>query len=617
MKFTVYANCQAAPVLSMLNLASSAMEPIRCPAVHTLGHDDITRVREIIGASEVVIHQPVSESFGPLSVDALKTDFPDKKFISFPSIYFGGLFPYLAYLRVPGKGTLGGPFTEYHDTRIIEAFLAGLSIEETTALLDAETPIKPSFFDSCFEESLKRETSVDIPVMGLVKETLLREHAFFTYNHPANSILWHVATEVLGKLGLPNDGSCEPPNRVYLDNCRAAIPADLLRQIGATWRSPDYVLGGKVIPKKEFVTRFFEVYEKVEDFAALCNANQSRFPMPLDRAQLVETAKTALQGQKRTVSLSRPSRGPNTSTKNKEPKMYVSSLVSDLKIGCFSKLLPHYCALEPGLKVCVDGGAGLGETAKKIMTGASDYPIEVVAYEPNPSNVEKFIYKADQVQLVPAALGDQNGTASFLVTDTTKETNHAAFMEKDTSFVGKLENPSDAEQAGTRFDVDVVRMDDNLSSLGIDAAHFVKLDLQGGELPALKGMGDLIDGVHWMWIEYGGQAGLLDFLREKGFVLFDTEYLFVGEPNDLIRELFHIIRVGSNSIGKGIFFGRRKHLWKDYNTAFSFAQRHRRMVQTDIIAVSPAHLGQFLDAAKMAASILQVGERFSIPRSLF
>lgn len=617
MKFTVYANCQAAPVLSLLNLASSAMEPNRCPAVHTLGQEDIASVREIIGSSEIVIHQPISDSFGPLSIEALKADFPDKTFISFPSIYFGGLFPYLAYLRVPGKGTLGGPFTEYHDTRIIEAFLAGLTIEETGALLAAETPVEPSFFDRCFEESLKRETAVDIPVMELVRKTLPQEHAFFTYNHPSNSILWHVAMEVLKKLDLPNDGSQTPPERVYLGNCRAAVPDALLKQIGATWRNPDYVLGGRVIPNRELVAGFFEVYEKAGDFAALCNANRGRFPMQLDREQLVETAKTALREQKKTVSLPRPSRDRDTPARNKESKMYVSSLVSDLKIGCFSKILPHYCALEPDLKVCIDGGAGLGETAKKIMTGAGGHPVEVVAYEPNPSNVEKFIYKADRVRLVPAALGDQNGKASFLVTDTTKETNHAAFMEKDTSFVGKLASASDVEQAGARFDVDVVRMDDNLSSLGVDAAHFVKLDLQGGELPALKGMGDLIDGVHWMWIEYGGQAGLLDFLREKGFVLFDTEYLFVGQPNDLIRELFDIIRVGSNSIGKGIFFGRRKHLWKDYDVAFSFAQRHRRMVQTDIVAVSPAHLGQFLDATKMAASLLQVGERFSIPRSLF
>ena len=43
-------------------------------------------------------------------------------------------------------------------------------------------------------------------------------------------------------------------------------------------------------------------------------------------------------------------------------------------------------------------------------------------------------------------------------------------------------------------------------------------------------MTGLLPGVSLMWVEYVGQPGLLDYLDELGFEVFDTEYTGVGEP---------------------------------------------------------------------------------------
>ncbi|RED16171.1 WcbI family polysaccharide biosynthesis putative acetyltransferase [Parasphingopyxis lamellibrachiae] len=611
MKLMVYANCQAGPVSSLLGLANSDLEIIRCPAVHTLTSSDIPRIQQLVEACDVIVHQPISDNFGPLATEMLKNEYPTKTFVSFPSIYFRGLFPYLSYLRVPDAGTLTGPFSEYHDLRIVAAFLAGLSIEETTIILSQGDGDHRPFFEACLSESRSKEATTDIKVMDIVKDRLRGGDPFFTYNHPPNSVLWHVAEQVLKILELPIREQFSVPKMQYLGENRAAIPNSLLRDLNVQVRRPNYMTNGEVFEHEKLVAEYFIVYKNFEDFLAICRSNRKRFPENLNIDEMIERYrdyKTNTNPQStKTIAVDKRKRSSN---------MYISSLISDIRVPCFSEILPKYRALRPDCSVLIDGGAGLGETAKKMFHRTEMGDVRVVAYEPNANNVEEFIYTHDDLTLVPSALGDSNGTASFLITDTTKKSIRTSFLKTGTSFVGKLETSNDQSAPGDRYEVPVVRMDDSLAELNINEAHFVKLDLQGGELPALKGMGDLLETVHWMWIEYGGQPGLLEFLDQRGFVLFDTEYLFVGQHNDLTLELFDVSRSGTNSIGKQIFHGHRKHIWNDYQRGFAFAQKHRRMIQTDIAAVSPRALSSFVDAAFAWSQKVEY-DRFSIPRRLF
>jgi FkbM family methyltransferase len=241
---------------------------------------------------------------------------------------------------------------------------------------------------------------------------------------------------------------------------------------------------------------------------------------------------------------------------------------------------------------CIDGGAGLGETAEQMIQAVSG-DIDVLAYEPNPSNVSRFRCRHPRVQLVEAALGSVNGMATFSVTADTQVEGPNQYLQSGTSFVGKLGGATG--EARHRWQVRVVRMESELLDRGLESVDFLKLDLQGGELDALNGLGSFAKRTKLMWIEFGGQPALLDWFASNNFTIFDTEYLFVGAPNALIRELFHINREGRNSIGKSIFFGTRRHAWTDYAKTFDFMQRHRRMIQTDLVAVNNDHLQQFLE----------------------
>lgn len=301
--------------------------------------------------------------------------------------------------------------------------------------------------------------------------------------------------------------------------------------------------------------------------------------------------------------------------------MLVNNLLGRGKVDCFSGLLQRCERLDPSEKVFIDGGAGLGETVEKILWATPHNSGPIIAYEPNPENVSRFAISDPRLTLVDAAISDAAGSAEFMVTSKTAKNadNHNRFHQSGTSFVGKL-TPNDGgvrPDSAEYYPVRICRMDESLRSLGLHKADFVKLDLQGAETQALEGLGDLISTVNWMWIEFSNQPGLLDYLNEHKFVLFDTQYLFVGEKSDLIQELFSINRTGTNSIGKKIFFGNRRHVWRDYERAFTFARTKRRMIQTDMVAVAPYYLSVFLEAAVDMLDGDEGKLGWEVPRSLF
>jgi FkbM family methyltransferase len=298
--------------------------------------------------------------------------------------------------------------------------------------------------------------------------------------------------------------------------------------------------------------------------------------------------------------------------------MFVSNLLGRARVRSFADILKRCERIDTDTKVYIDGGAGLGETVESILEATINNSGKIFAFEPNPQNVSRFRIHDPRVVLCEDAMSDSNGTAEFLVSSKTQENAENPYMQGGTSYVGKLASLStDGQSSGDRYQVRTRRIDSVLAEHGVTRADFVKLDLQGAETEALLGMGDLLRDVKWMWIEFSNQPGLLDLLKSHGFVLFDTEYLFVGEPNDLIEELFEITLRGRNSIGKSIFFGYRRHVWRDFERAFTFARTKRRMIQTDLVAVHPDYLPTFLEAAIDLIPSDTAPLRWNVPRGLF
>jgi FkbM family methyltransferase len=282
---------------------------------------------------------------------------------------------------------------------------------------------------------------------------------------------------------------------------------------------------------------------------------------------------------------------------------FESGFIKNIRVHQFDELIAHCASIDPEFNIFVDGGAGLGETSNQMLSACNFAVEKILAFEPNPANVAAFrITNTNKVELIPSALGSENGVGTFQITSTTNNFIDNQYHVAGTSFVGKLVNDTTFDLNKTN--VKVVKLSDILRDRGLNKIDFLKLDLQGGELDSLLGLEGYLETVKVMWMEYSGQPGLLKFLQKSGFTLFDTEYLFVGKPNDLIAELFDLTRFGRNSIGKQIFFGYRKHLWADYESILDFMKRRRRVIQTDMIVINNKYLESLRGFVDLNVSIL-------------
>ncbi len=163
----------------------------------------------------------------------------------------------------------------------------------------------------------------------------------------------------------------------------------------------------------------------------------------------------------------------------------------------------------------------------------------IIAFEPLPdnqklikSNLENFAVK--NVELIPVALSDENGTADFHVSSGNPEgrpnTEDWNFGNKSSSLL-----PPDKHLEvvpWVKFDqvieVPTLTLSDFMINNNIQAVDFMHIDVQGAELKVLKGAGQAIRNIKAIWLEvadvtlYKNQPTTLvieDFMREHGFYL--------------------------------------------------------------------------------------------------
>ncbi len=265
---------------SSINEICSKIDIIRCPPVHTIVKDQIPEILSLIAKADIILHQPISENFGVISSDSIRSEFPNKTFLSFPSIYFSGLFPQLGYLRRPRGGTLVGPLSEYHDMRILRAFQNNITADICAELIMNDDCCYQIHYNNALAESRKRENLLDISIMPLIEEHLAKRPCLYTFNHPDNIILYQVATSALAKLNISFDTSKPPRIRPFLDNITAAIPRSIPKLIGADWERSFYSITGNQVEFKLLVKSFYELYASFENLASLTDYNRQRINIP-------------------------------------------------------------------------------------------------------------------------------------------------------------------------------------------------------------------------------------------------------------------------------------------------------------------------------------------------
>ena len=133
-------------------------------------------------------------------------------------------------------------------------------------------------------------------------------------------------------------------------------------------------------------------------------------------------------------------------------------------------------------KTIIDAGASIGDTSQRL---ADLFPTATIhAIEPYPpfhESLDQVVKKNNRIRLSKLALSDQNGSA-FLQINKSEGTNSLLEANDDGKKVyGDLLSPVTEVKVKTRT------LDDFIKDNRIERIDFLKLDLQGSELPALRG----------------------------------------------------------------------------------------------------------------------------------
>jgi FkbM family methyltransferase len=171
--------------------------------------------------------------------------------------------------------------------------------------------------------------------------------------------------------------------------------------------------------------------------------------------------------------------------------------------------------------VVIDAGAHAGEFARRLLALAGNRIGKMLLIEP--AEVHRLALatlKDDRCVHVPCALGDKNGRAML-------------FSDKEGSGCASLHNRR-LEHFGMTFrpqkEVEVCTLDSLLPRLGVEKVDFLKMDIEGHELAALRGASDFLANrrIRALSFEFGGcnidsRTYFQDFwyaLRQTGFRLF-------------------------------------------------------------------------------------------------
>lgn len=169
-------------------------------------------------------------------------------------------------------------------------------------------------------------------------------------------------------------------------------------------------------------------------------------------------------------------------------------------------------------RVVIDVGANRGDFTQAILAAADAADVRVVVYacEPNPSAVPHLVARfaeEPRVRMVRAAVSDFEGTAALF--DSTAASELASLVKRDRH---RKEDPPQ---------VAVTTLAALFALHGIERIDFLKLDIEGSELEALRGLDDRLRPtiIRAMLFEYGGttlDAGhrlrdFYDLLTSRGY----------------------------------------------------------------------------------------------------
>ncbi|CAN5134375.1 hypothetical protein BH10PSE7_BH10PSE7_41510 [soil metagenome] len=183
---------------------------------------------------------------------------------------------------------------------------------------------------------------------------------------------------------------------------------------------------------------------------------------------------------------------------------------------------------DPGL--IVDVGAAVGHVTSHLLYRSPKS--HAIAFEPFPGNwphLEKT-FAGKPATIVRSAVADVPGEMQFALGPLAKSEGVWAEYE-GYGPGGYIASKTEVLGEGKTINVPVTTLDDSVS----ERILFLKIDVQGGELNVLRGAEKcFLRGIDLLYVEFGGEKDILDFLFDRDYLIFDHKYTLmaaVGNPD--------------------------------------------------------------------------------------
>ncbi len=235
---------------------------------------------------------------------------------------------------------------------------------------------------------------------------------------------------------------------------------------------------------------------------------------------------------------------------------------------------------KPGL--IVDVGAAAGMLTRLALSYSPTS--RAICFEPFPGNwphLEKALGALDNVTIVKQAVSDQPGEADFYVRSTVSaEQNWHGLVGY--SSIGRI--VTHVVDPGKTIRVPVTTIDAHVE----EPVLFLKIDVQGNELRVLNGAVKTFErGIEAAHIEFNGNIDVLNFLFDRGYMVYDDLYLIVPSNEAADLSAWDIVETDTASTGHRILRGwPRKNVGDPEQFCAMLKSVRGCSIWTDLIAVA-------------------------------
>jgi FkbM family methyltransferase len=200
-------------------------------------------------------------------------------------------------------------------------------------------------------------------------------------------------------------------------------------------------------------------------------------------------------------------------------------------------------------KTIIDVGANVGQFA--LAARRSCPSARIIAFEPlrDPAKTFRKLFAGDSmVELYEFALGDESGVAQMHISQKNDSSSLLTITELQTATYPGTQHVSDEN-------VDIRRLAQVIGDAPLESPILLKIDVQGAELQVLRGCGQLLSNIAYVYAEcsfvelYASQGlapHVVAFLRDYGLDLRGIHNVNYDSTGKAVQADFLFARTASN-----------------------------------------------------------------------